>query len=104
MFAGEFEARRSVSRVQMLESCRMQVGNFGKLHFASSESGGLRRFGRVRNTTKDCLRPSDLFSKSRDRRILTYLSQKVVEGRTHGSKRQRLEGKEHQDSREVNIL
>ena len=28
--------------------------------------------------------------------ILTYLSQKVVEGHTHESKDQRLEGKEHQ--------
>ncbi len=48
-----------------------------------------------RSATKDCLRSSDLFSKTRDRKILTYLSQKVVEGYTHESKNQRLEGKEH---------
>ena len=74
-----FQTSNPWKRAQLIfrksESCIMQVRN-----------QKVRLVRRLRNTTKDWLRSSDLFSKPRDRTILTYLSQKVVEGYTHGPK------------------
>ena len=86
--------------VQPVKTCTTSFFGNRKVALCKFE---FRRFGwcrRLRNTTKDSLRSSGLFSKTRDRTILTYLSQKVVEGYTHESKDQRLEGKERQDSKE----
>ena len=73
---------------------------FSQLALCSCQPRTGRKWLQTREKFLDSPRSSGLFSKSRDRQILTYLSQKVVEGYTHGPKTKDSKERSIEDTKE----
>ena len=73
---------------------------FSQLALCSCQPRTGRKWLQSRAKFLDSPRSSDLFSKSRDRQILTYLSQKVVEGYSHRLTAQDSKGRSIEDTKE----